>query len=577
MITKKLLLFLVLLISHCINAQNNYGKNSDSLSSKSYDYLSQAAVRYGNDTVKSNRYAKAWLKKAKKENDFEQITLAYKTIMYQVDKKHHLHYADSIIRVSKRTNDDLIIGNAYLTKATVYYGRKEHKKALDHFIIADSYISKTDDEYSIYKLKYGIAQTKSYLGFYDEAISLFRECIDYFKEENDRAYLNSLHSLGLCYNRIGNYAWCTITNQTGIDEGKRLNNLEMQPYFIHSEGINLCGKKSYQVAISKLTAILPTIQNNKDFANVSVAYFYIGKSFWALNQKDKAVTYFKKVDDIFKKENYIRPDLREGYEKLIDYYKRKGNTKSQLYYIDQLLKADNILSQNYKYLLKKVVKEYDTKELLKSKHEIENTMTFRTIVGFGVICILISIIAFLIYKHFKNKRLFDEIMKRDTSKPAIIETSIEPPTFEEIIKNDNTTVINSENTDKQYSQEISPDIETAILKKLEKFEQSKKYLEKDMTLSKMAVFLNTNTKYVTKIIAKHRGKGTIDYITDLKINYIIEILKKETKYRNYTHKALGEEAGFGSTQNFTRAFKERNGISPTYFIYKLKKSANTGN
>ncbi|MFC4510203.1 AraC family transcriptional regulator [Flavobacterium buctense] len=577
MITKKLLLFLVLLISHSTNAQNNYGKISDSLSFKSFDYLSHATVVYGNDSVKLNRYAKAWLEKAKNENDFEQITLAYKTIMYQVDKKHHLHYADSIIRVSKLTNNDLIIGNAYLTKATVYYGRKEHKKALDHFIIADSYISKTGDEYSIYKLKYGIAQTKSYLGFYDEAISLFRECIDYFKEENDRAYLNSLHSLGLCYNRIGNYAWCTITNQTGIDEGKRLNNLEMQAYFIHSEGINLCGKKSYQAAISKLTSILPTIQNNKDFANVSVAYFYIGKSFWALNQKEKAVTYFKKVEDIFKKENYIRPDLREGYEKLIAYYKQKGNTKSQLYYIDQLLKVDNILGQNYKYLLQKVVKEYDTKELLKSKQEIENAMTFRTIIAFGIICILIAIIAFLIYKHFKNKRLFDEIMKRDTSKPAIIETSIELPPFEEIIKNDNTTDINSENTDKQYSQEISPDIEAGILKKLEKFEQSKKYLEKDMTLAKMAVFLNTNTKYVTKIIAKHRGKGTIDYITDLKINHIIEILKKETKYRNYTHKALGEEAGFGSTQNFTRAFKERNGISPTYFIYKLKKSANTGN
>lgn len=577
MITKKRLLFLVLLISHFINAQNNYGKNSDSLSSKSYDYLSQAAVRYGNDTVKSNRYAKAWLEKAKSENNDFQLTHAYKAQINIVSKQFRLLYTDSMLTAAKKSTDIELIGSAYMTKGIVHFDRKEQMKALDNYLIADKYIAQTENQYLIYKLKYGIAQTKSYLGFYDEAISLFRECIDYFKEENDRAYLNSLHSLGLCYNRIGNYAWCTITNQTGIDEGKRLNNLEMQPYFIHSEGINLCGKKSYQAAIAKLTAILPTIQNNKDFANVSVAYFYIGKSFWALNQKDKAVTYFKKEDDIFKKENYIRPDLREGYEKLIAYYKQKGDTKSQLYYIDQLLKVDNILGQNYKYLLKKVVKEYDTKELLKSKQEIENAMTFRTFVAFGIISILISIIAFLIYKHFKNKRLFDEIMKRDTSKPAIIETSIEPPPFEEIIKNDNTTVINSENTDKQNNQEISPDIETGILTKLEKFEQSKKYLEKDMTLSKMAVFLNTNTKYVTKIIAKHRGKGTIDYITDLKINYIIEILKKETKYRNYTHKALGEEAGFGSTQNFTRAFKERNGISPTYFIYKLKKSANTSN
>ena len=235
------------------------------------------------------------------------------------------------------------------------------------------------------------------------------------------------------------------------------------------------------------------------------------------------------------------------------------------------------MGQNYKYLLRKVVKEYDTKELLKSKQNIENAMIFRTVIDFSIIGIMALVIVYLVNRHFKNKRLFDEIMKRDTSKPAIDENTIEQLAFEKIINSGTTEPINSENTDKQNNQEISPDIETGILKKLEKFEQTKKYIEKDMTLSKMASLLNTNTKYVTKVIAKHRGKGTIDYITDLKIDYIIEILKTENKYRNYTNKALAEEAGFGSTQNFTRAFKAQTGISPTYFIYQLKKSMTTGN
>lgn len=125
------------------------------------------------------------------------------------------------------------------------------------------------------------------------------------------------------------------------------------------------------------------------------------------------------------------------------------------------------------------------------------------------------------------------------------------------------------------SRTISPDIEAAIVKKLEKFEFNKKYLEKDMTVRKMASLLNTKDKYVTKVIAKHRGKGTIEYITELKLDYIVEMLKTESRFRNYTHKALGEEAGFRTTQNFTRAFKLHTGITPTYFIYKLKKSINT--
>lgn len=577
MIQKRHLLIALLLFANYLMAQKTNGKIPDSLSTKSYDYLSQAVITNGKDSIKSRGYAQIWLIKAKSEKDNKQMALAYKAVMYQADIKKHLFYADSMLTAATRTNDLELIGSAYMTKGIVHYTRKEQIKALDNFLIADKYISQTNNQYLIYKVKYGIAQTKYYLGFYDEAISLFRECIDYFKEENDRAYLNSLHCLGLCYNRIGNYEWCTITNQMGIDEGKRLENLEMQSYFIHSEGVNQCSKQKYDEAIKKLTTALPSIIISKDFANESVAYFYIGKSYWSLKQQEKAMIYFKKVDAIFEKEKYIRPDLREGYERLIDYYKRKSDTKSQLFYINQLLKVDHILGQNYTYLLKKIVKEYDTKELLKSKQDIENTMMFRTGIGFSIIILMALAIIYLIYRHFKNKRLFEEIMKRDTSKPTSIENSTEPPAFEEIIKNNATEPFRSENNDKQNTQEISPEFEAGILKMLEKFEQGKKYLEKDMTLTKMALLLNTNNKYVTKIIAKHRGKGTIDYITDLKIDYIIEILKKESKYRNYTNKALGEEAGFGSTQNFTKAFKARTRISPTYFIYQLKKSINTGN
>ena len=554
MIQNKYLLIALLLFAHCAAAQMTNGNIPDSLSNKNFDYLSQASISNSRDSVKSKIYVKTWLLKAKWEKNPYQLALAYKALIHKSNKKFRLSYADSMVTVSKRTNDIELIGSAYMTKGIVHYDRKEQIKALDNYLIADKYISQTNNQYLIYKVKYGIAQTKYYLGFYDEAISLFRECIDYFKEENDRAYLNSIHSLGLCYNRIGNYEWCTITNQMGIDEGRRLENLEMEPYFIHSEGVNQYGKHKYNEAVKKLTTALPNIINSKDFANESVAYFYMGKSYWSLNQQEKAIVYFKKVDAAFEKEKYIRPDLREGYERLIDFYKRKSDTNSQLFYINQLLKVDHILAQNYKYLLRKIVKEYDTKELLKSKRDIENAMTFRTIIGFSIIILMAFAIVYLLYRHFKNKRLFEELMNRDTTKQVV-----------------------PKNNNKQTTQEISQVIEVGIVKNLGKFELDKKYLQKDMNLVKMAILLNTNTKYVTKIIAKHRGKGTIEYITDLKTDYIIELLKKESKYRNYTNKALGEEAGFGSTQNFTRAFNVRTGITPTYFIYKLKKSIAAGN
>lgn len=213
------------------------------------------------------------------------------------------------------------------------------------------------------------------------------------------------------------------------------------------------------------------------------------------------------------------------------------------------MKVDQVLNQDYKYLSGKIHKEYDTKKLLQAKTDVEQSMKYRTIAALISITLMAIIIILLVYRHFKNKRLFEELMNR------------KPETTQSLV---------SSNNSKEIEIDINPEVIATILKNLEKFERNKKYLEKDMTLAKMASLLNTNMKYASKIIARYRDKGTIDYISDLKIDHIIELLKNENKYRNYTNKALGEESGFGSTQNFTRAFNNRTGLSPTYFINKLK-------
>lgn len=545
--TKNYLLILWICLYHNTYAQQNNFVIPDNLSTKKYEYFSDNILYEEKDSIKEKLYAQSWLAKAKRERNFGQMTLSYKALLYTSDKKLQLIYADSMQKAAVKTADIELIGSSYITKGVVYFNRKEHINALDNYLIANEYISKTNNQYLIYKVKYVIAQIKYYLGFYDEATALFQECVNYFKEENDRAYLNSLHSLGLCYNRLGKYELCSKVNQLGLSAGLRLKNVEMQSYFIHSEGVNQYFKHNYGDAIKKLTQVLPTVRHNEDFTNETTAYFYIGKSYWSQKLQEKALPYFKKIDEAFQKQNYIRPDLREAYEILIDYYQQRNNKELQLYYISTLLKVDQVLHQDYKYLSGKIHKDYDTKKLLQAKTDVEQSMKYRTIAALISITIMAVIMTILVYRHFKNKRLFEEVMNR------------KPETSQSLVSVNNNKEI-----------DINPEVIATILKNLEKFERNKKYLEKDMTLAKMASLLNTNMKYASKIIARYRDKGTIDYISDLKIDHIIELLKNENKYRNYTNKALGEESGFGSTQNFTRAFNNRTGLSPTYFINKLK-------
>ncbi|OOG75547.1 hypothetical protein B0E44_04690 [Flavobacterium sp. A45] len=548
-ITNQCVLIVWLCACQYAKAQQKNFVIPDSLESKDYEYFNKN-IRYNEqDSSKELLYAHSWLTKAKKEKNFDQMAMAYKVLIYKSNLKLQLKYSDSMVTAAKKTTNIELIGSAFMTKGIIYYDLKEHKKALDYYLIADGYISKTNNQYLIYKVKYVVALIKLYLGFYHEAIALFKECVNYFKDENDRAYLNSLHSLGLCYNHIGKYKLSSQMNQMGLSEGLRLKNLEMQYYFIQSEGVNQYFNHNYSDAVKKLTIVLPSLKRNKDYANETLAYFYIGKSYWSQKLQEKALPYFKKIDEAFQKQNYIRPDLREAYEILINYYKQKNDVEHELYYVRNLLKVDKLLFKDFRYLSGKIDKEYDTKELLQTERNLKPSTKYGIIAVCIVITSLVTMLVLFINRHLKNKKLFKELMNRrpNTHKPLI-----------------------SGDSNKETELDISPEVVAAILKNIEKFELKKKYLGKDMTLRKMAILLNTNTKYVTKIIARYRGKGTIEYISDLKIDHIVELLKNENKYRNYTNKALGEEAGFGSTQNFTRAFNNRTGLSPTYFINKLK-------
>jgi len=545
---KKLITFICVITNYFILQAN---PNSDSiinqLSKNDYEYLTNKVSEYKRNIT----FKKAWLLKAKREGNFPEQIKAYRQLMLNEPIKIKKNYADSIIKLALKTKDAKTIGNAYLNKGIVFYENKELDMALNYYLKAEDYLEKTNDKYASNKTKYAIAQTKYYLGFYDEAIKIFDEVALYFIEENDRAYLNTLHALALCYQKINNID----KSQYYINLGKSLSQewdiQEMIKYFEHTEAINHYHQKEYNLCIEGLKKIITKLNRENDFDNKAVANFYIAKCYWQLNQKQEALPFLLNMDKTFIEKKYIRPDLRENYELLIKFYEKNEDTKMQLLYINRLLEVDSILNHNYKYLSHKIFKEYDAKKLIKAKTEIENRMKWKYNVAYTTSIFLFISMVVLVRKqrkksrHYKQK--FQELMTANNlSKPVVKKT------FDEDF-------------------EINPEIIEMVLKNLEKFERAKKYLEKDMTLSKIATYLKTNTKYASKIILKYRDKKTIDYINDLKIDHVIELLKNENKYRNYTNKALAEEVGFGSTQNFTRAFKSRTDISPTYFIQMLNE------
>jgi AraC-like DNA-binding protein len=514
----------------------------------SYDELSTAI----DDESISNKvkavYINTYLKKSKSESNWQEMVNGYYFQIYNAQKELQLKYADSAIAAAIKTKSNSIISSAYLTKGILHYCRHEHIKALDYYLVANKFISETDDKYLQHKTTYMIAQTKYYLGYYHEAIEMLNECLKYFEDEDKRAYLNTLHSVSLCYNKLGKYNLSSKYIANGLKVGNACNNHAMKLYFLQVESNNQYGRREYTESLNNLRNLLPKLIKEADVTTQTVSKFYIARNLIALNQDEKALPYLEKVDKAMDTAGVIIPELRANYELLINYYKKKKDHKSELYYIKRLLKADSILNKNYYYLSKRIHKEYDTQRLLSAKAEIEKSLQIRkTINTFLMVTIVVLIIALYNYVNRQKiyKRKFYELMaKSDDEKES------EPE-------------INKEQLD------INPETVAATLQKLEVFESKKKFLDPEMSLTKIASYCNCNPKYVSKIIYHYRHKKFIDYINDLRIDYIIKLIKNDHRYRNYKMKSLAEESGFKTAQHFTKAFLSRTGISATFFINQV--------
>jgi len=120
---------------------------------------------------------------------------------------------------------------------------------------------------------------------------------------------------------------------------------------------------------------------------------------------------------------------------------------------------------------------------------------------------------------------------------------------------------------KDYS--INLELEEMVLRELENFEISEIYLDSTFNINKLAKQLNTNTSYLSSIVNEKKGKTYKQYIAELRMNYLLNLINKESKYRKYTVEALGNKIGYTNASSFSRSFKNFTGLSPSEYLNSL--------
>lgn len=199
---------------------------------------------------------------------------------------------------------------------------------------------------------------------------------------------------------------------------------------------------------------------------------------------------------------------------------------------------------------------------LELKH-LENNLKFIGYVLLGVFLILLVLKLVLFYQNREKIKAYQLLLK-------YLQEDIQPKEVSVQVKQKETEVSLKPSI-------LQKESEDYILQGLQKFESSKKFTHKDMSLSMLASQLNTNTKYLSEVINRHKGKNFNAYINDLRIRYIIHQIQNNPQYLNYKVSYLAEECGFSSHSTFTTVFKSIVGVSPIQFLDFVKEETKKEN
>src|SRR5690606_33716642 len=296
-------------------------------------------------------------------------------------------------------------------------------------------------------------------------------------------------------------------------------------------------------------------QNHLIVTSLSLAYYLKGKIF-ERTDTDKALGYFNKVDSIFQINHAPIYGLKDNYKSLLNIYKDKNNYAKQIETIDKLIYADSVVSRTKFYINERILEAYEVPEFKKEKETIilklkaenfknrkKNVFLWSSLLALGLISVY-----FYYTQHIYKKR-YKKLMGN-------LKSAQEKPS--------KTMVSNADLN-------IPNDTVNDILKALETFEKEKQFTKTTITLNNLAKQCDTNSTYLSKIINTYNGNSFNNYITNLRVDYIINELTQNHMLRKMTIKTIALEIGFNNPESFSKAFYKKTGIKPSYFIKQIEK------
>lgn len=510
------------------------------------------------DTVIAERIARKYISKAKAMSDSTKMARGYTRLSFISKHREALKYLDTAITLSKNSNHPNFPTVPYLFKSDYLYENEEYERSLQSALTGYQFAREKNQIGHQITALHQINDINEMWGDYEKSLEAHRLTYKLLQENKDsdqyeQNYLSSLEGLGRSFVNLKKPDSALFYFKEGISEALKTKDSATYYAFVSRSGTALYVKGSYEEALDSLYKA-DTFRNEFNNYYLPYYYFYVGSIFNKQGDLEKGMMYYRRIDSLYEARSIVYPELPEVYDKLISYYKEKGEDDIQLNYLYKLVVVLRLIESKKRNINEKTVNDFEIPKLVEEKEQLiseleeKNKISSNSLVwALGFLAVSFGLVFYYFRRQKQYKKRFENLM-------ATEEKELE------------------EETSDIEAVGISSEIIENILERLKTFELEKEYLSQQISLNEMAKSFETNSTYLSKVINLKKGKNFSQYINDLRIDYAVEELKDNTTFRKYTIKAIANECGFKSAESFSKSFYKKYGIYPSYYLKQLQQT-----
>ncbi|WP_298313797.1 tetratricopeptide repeat protein [uncultured Aquimarina sp.] len=533
----------------------NQSNTQDSLATKSPQELIEHLIQSSNST-QSKPYEVALSNLFNDNSILAEHYYSVSDTFYEKGKyDRSIYYLDKAIKSVKGVKNDSLLCKYFIASGNSYLKDWKNQESLDYYNKAlniaqsNGYIRNefiTNSSISIILRRMG--QLDKALKVCKNSLKLTENSIDK-NTENHVRLINIISEIYLDqkkYDSANHYADIGLIMSKSLDFSIGSIDLYTKKGVVYSHKNDnqkalLYFHKAEEILIDK------KITQKKSILNIN---YFLANHFYEEKKYNKAISYLNNTIPILEEKDARNIRVLDTYILLANCYSKIGKTNEAMHWLQKLIK----LKDQFEDAKHKTITKLHKQEI----HELENRMEIITNeemkeerykeYTFFLLLSVCIILIFIVFKYFKkqktNNARFNELLGKINS--------LEPKEKNLV----QAVVIN----DKKVN---------AVLDGLEKLENQEYFLNTDCDLRSLSKKVKTNTTYLSKIIKTHKAASFNDYINDLRIEYALKRLKNDKKFRSFSVKSIALEIGYKTDNSFTKHFKSKTGLNPSYYIKKI--------